>query len=102
MKPVSDEVVNNASSKGRPSKIFSDDNVRTMRENPNQWYELSSTTSPNYKSVTASYQSSARYFKDKLFRREQLNIEWRTTQNYKERTAIINARVIGDTNNGTN
>jgi hypothetical protein len=73
-----------------------------MKENPNQWYELMSTTTPNYKSVTASYQSSARYFKDKLFRRQQLDIEWRTVQNYKEQTAIIYARVIGDTSNGTN
>ena len=102
MKPVSDEVVNSVSNKGRPSKIFSDENVRTMKENPNQWYELSSTTAPNYRSVSASYQSSARYFKDKLFRREQLDIEWKTVQNYKEQTAIIYARVIGGTSNGTN
>jgi|TARA_B100001094_G_C17874673_1_gene643834 hypothetical protein len=102
MRPVREEVVNNAPSKGRPSKIFSDENIKTMKENPNQWYELMSTTTPNYKSVTASYQSSARYFKDKLFRRQQLDIEWRTVQNYKEQTAIIYARVIGDTSNGTN
>ena len=36
MKPVDDKVVDSIQSKGRGSKIFTNDNIQTLRDNPNR------------------------------------------------------------------
>ena len=102
MKPVDDEVVNRIRNNGRGSTIFSDDNLQTLRNNPNQWYEMASTIdNDNYNRVVASYVSSARYFRDKLKASDNLDIEFRSSQSRKDKSARLYVRVIGETNNGT-
>lgn len=103
MKPVDDKVVNSIQSKGRGSKIFTDDNIQTLRDNPNQWYEMASTIGDeNYMGIMASYVSSARYFRDRLKGTQNLDIEFKGSQSKHDQSARLFVRVIGDTNNGTN
>lgn len=102
MKPVDEEIVNSISNNGRGSSIFTDDNLQTLRNNPNQWYEMASTIdNDNYNRVVASYVSSARYFRDKLKASDNLDIEFRSTQSKTDKSARLYVRVIGETNNGT-
>ena len=102
MKPVDDEIVNRIRNNGRGSTIFTDDNLQTLRNNPNQWYEMASTTdNDNYNRVMASYVSSARYFRDKLKASDDIDIEFKSSQSRKDKSARLYVRVIGDTNNGT-
>ena len=102
MKPVDDEIVNRIKNNGRGSTIFNDDNLQTLRNNPNQWYEMASTIdNDNYNRVMASYVSSARYFRDKLKASDNLDIEFRSSQSRKDRSARLYVRVIGGTSNGT-
>tara|TARA_B100000085_G_C18308157_1_gene417164 strand:+ start:67 stop:378 length:312 start_codon:yes stop_codon:yes gene_type:complete len=101
MKPVDDKVVNDIQSKARGSKIFSDDNIQTLRNNPNQWYEMASVVGDeNYTRTMASYVSSARYFRDRLKGTENLELEFKSSQSRTDKSARLYARVIGDTNNG--
>ena len=101
MKPVDDQIVKGFEKRGRGSKNFSDENLKTLKENPNQWYEISSVIGDeHYIQKCASYQSSARYFKAKL--QGEMKIDFKTTQSRKDKSAILYARVIESTSNGTN
>ena len=102
MKPVSDEVIKNIKRKGRGSAIFSPENIAIMESNPNQWYEMTSVVNDdNYKLVSASQQSSARYFQQKLGAKEGIKLQFRSTQNKDDKSAILYARIVESTNNGT-
>ena len=102
MKPVSDEVVNRIRDNGKGSIIFTAENLQTLKDNRNQWYEMASTVgNDNYNSVMASYVSSARYFRDKLKASDDIDIEFKSSQSRKDKSARLYVRVIGDTNNGT-
>ena len=102
MKPVSDEVIKNIKRKGRGSAIFSPENIAIMESNPNQWYEMKSVVDDvNYKIDCASQQSSARYFQQKLGAKEGIKLQFRSTQNKDNQSAILYARIVESTNNGT-
>ena len=102
MKPVSDEVIKNMKRKGRGSAIFSPENIAIMESNPNQWYEMTSVVDDvNYKLASASQQSSARYFQQKLGAKEGIKLQFRSTQNKDNQSAIVYARIVESTNNGT-
>ena len=102
MKPVSDEVVAMIRDRGKGSKIFTAENLQTLKDNRNQWYEMASVTdNDNYNRIMASYVSSARYFRDKLKASDDLDIEFKSSQSRKDKSARLYVRVIGDTNNGT-
>ena len=102
MKPVSDEVIKNIKRKGRGSAIFSPENIAIMESNPNQWYEITSVVDDvNYKLASASQQSSARYFQQKLGAKEGIKLQFRSTQNKDDKSAILYARIVESTNNGT-
>ena len=102
MKPVSDEVIKNIKRKGRGRAIFSPENIAIMESNPNQWYEMTSVVDDvNYKLASASQQSSARYFQQKLGAKEGIKLQFRSTQNKDNQSAILYARIVESTNNGT-
>jgi len=102
MKPVSDEVVAMIRDRGKGSSIFTAENLQTLKDNRNQWYEMASVTdNDNYNRIMASYVSSARYFRDKLKASDDLDIEFKSSQSRKDKSARLYVRVIGDTNNGT-
>ena len=102
MKPVSDEVIKNIKRKGRGSAIFSPENIAIMESNPNQWYEMTSVVDDvNYKLASASQQSSARYFQQKLGAKEGIKLQFRSTQNKDNQSAILYSRIVESTNNGT-
>ena len=102
MKPVSDEVIKNIKRKGRGSAIFTPENIAIMESNPNQWYEMTSVVDDvNYKLVSASQQSSARYFQQKLGAKEGIKLQFRSTQSKYDKSAILYARIVESTNNGT-
>lgn len=102
MKPVSDEVVARIRDNGKGSQIFTADNLQTLKDNRNQWYEMASTVNnDNYNRVMASYVSSARYFRDKLKASDDIDIEFKSSQSRKDKSARLYVRVIGETNNGT-
>ena len=64
MKPVDKSVVDSLDNRRNGSKIFSDENINTMLQNPEQWYELASVVDNyNYLKIKASYISSSRYFR---------------------------------------
>jgi len=102
MKPVSDEIVNRIRDNGKGSIIFTPENLQTLKDNRNQWYEMASTVNnDNYNRVMASYVSSARYFRDKLKASDDIDIEFKSSQSRKDKSARLYVRVIGETNNGT-
>ena len=102
MKPVSDEIVNRIRDNGKGSIIFTPENLQTLKNNRNQWYEMASTVNnDNYNRVMASYVSSARYFRDKLKASDDIDIEFKSSQSRKDKSARLYVRVIGETNNGT-
>ena len=100
MKPVDKETVMAFEKRGRGSQNFSDQNLKTLKENPNQWFEMASVVGDeHYMRKCAVYQSSARYFKTKLS--GEMKIDFRTSQSKKDKSAYLYARVIESTNNGT-
>ena len=102
MKPVDDKVVNSITSVGRGSEIFTEENIKILQDNPNQWYEMASTiNNENYMGKQASNVSSARYFRDRLKAQRNMDIEFKGSQDRKERSARLFVRVIESTNNGT-
>ena len=95
MKPVDKSVVDSLDNRRNGSKIFSDENINTMLQNPEQWYELASVVdNDNYLKIQASYVSSARYFRDKLKATRNIDLEFRGSQSRKDKSARIYARII--------
>jgi len=95
MKPVDKSVVDGLDNRRNGSKIFSDENINTMLQNPEQWYELASVVdNDNYLKIQASYVSSARYFRDKLKAQRNIDLEFKGSQSRHDKSARVYARII--------
>jgi len=80
---------------GRGSKIFTEDNIQTLRENPNQWFLITSVVNKdNYLNIIRSYNSSAVYFKNKLKKQYGMTIETKCSQSRHDKSAKLYVRMI--------
>ena len=80
---------------GRGSKIFTDENIQTLRENPNQWFLITSVVNKdNYLNIIRSYNSSAIYFRNKLRKEYGMTIETKCSQSRHDKSAKLFVRLI--------
>jgi len=94
MQAVDPSVVNNVRP-GASSRIFSDDNIQTLKDNPNQWFLMASVEGKdNYLNQVRSYNSSAVYFKNKLKNKYNMTIEYKCAQNTRDKSAKLYAILI--------
>lgn len=79
----------------RGSKIFTEENIQTLRENPNQWFLMTSVVNKdNYLNIVRSYNSSAIYFSNKLKKQFGMTIETKCSQNRHDKSARLFVRMI--------
>jgi len=94
MEAVDNDIIQSIS-EGRESKIFTEQNIQTLRENPNQWFLIASVVNKdNYLNIVRSYNSSAIYFKNKLRNKYGMTIETRCRQNRNDKSAKLFVRLI--------
>ena len=89
MEAVDNDIIQSIS-EGRESKIFTEQNIQTLRENPNQWFLIASVVNKdNYLNIVRSYNSSAIYFKNKLRNKYGMTIETRCKQSRHDKSAKL-------------
>ena len=94
MEAVDNDIIQSIS-EGRESKIFTEQNIQTLRENPNQWFLIASVVNKdNYLNIVRSYNSSAIYFKNKLRNKYGMTIETRCRQKRNDKSAKLFVRLI--------
>jgi len=94
MEAVDNETVQSIT-EGRGSKIFTEENIQTLRENPNQWFLMTSVVNnDNFSNVVRSYSSSAVYFRDKLKKQFGMTLETRCSQSRHDKSAKLYVRMI--------
>jgi len=76
------------------SSYFTEGTLSLLKTNLNDWFILAEYKGDEYLSKANIYDASSRYWKVKLKRTQNLDIEYRVQRSKRKRQAILAARVI--------
>ena len=90
MEKIENNLIDELSKNSAVSKIFSDENIQTLKDNPNQWYMIASSVNDDkFTNVSKSYYATASYFATKLYKQHRMDIKFKTAQSKKDKSAKL-------------